>query len=56
LLIHLKQAGAAPVLRYDPLSPNSDTAEAMKAARLCELVNVGSVENLSADLQAESIS
>jgi antitoxin component of RelBE/YafQ-DinJ toxin-antitoxin module len=43
--------GAA--LPSDPSTPNARTVEAMKAARLGNLVNVGSVENLLADLRSD---
>jgi DNA-damage-inducible protein J len=37
---------AERALPFDPLTPNAETVEAMKAARRCELVKIGSVENL----------
>lgn len=40
-------------LPFDPLVPNEETIEAMKAARRGELVNVGGVEELLADLHAD---
>jgi DNA-damage-inducible protein J len=33
--------------------PNAETVEAMKVARRGELVNVGSIDNLLADLHAD---
>ena len=36
----------------EPLVPNAKTIEAMKAARRGELVTVGSIDNLMADLHA----
>jgi DNA-damage-inducible protein J len=33
--------------------PNAETVEAMKAARRGELITVGSIDNLLADLHAE---
>ena len=40
-------------LPFDPLVPNAETAEAMEAARRNELVSVGSVDALMADLNAD---
>ena len=40
-------------LPFDPLVPNEETIEAMKAARRGELAAVGSVEDLTADLNAD---
>ena len=40
-------------LPFDPLVPNEETIEAMKAARRGELVNVTGVEELLADLHAD---
>lgn len=37
-------------LPFEPLVPNSETIEAMKAARRGELVSVGSVDNLLTSL------
>jgi DNA-damage-inducible protein J len=37
---------AERALPFDPLTPNAETVEAMKAARRGELVKIGSVENL----------
>ena len=39
-------------LPFDPLIPNEETVEAMKAARRGELVAVGGVDGLMADLNA----
>jgi DNA-damage-inducible protein J len=39
---------------FDPLIPNEETVEAVKAARRGEMVKVGNVENLLADLHADS--
>lgn len=41
---------AERALPFEPLMPNAETVEAMKTARRGELVKVGSVENLLADL------
>jgi DNA-damage-inducible protein J len=38
---------------FEPLMPNAETVEAMQAARRGELVTVGSIDNLLADLHAE---
>ena len=40
-------------LPFDPLVPNDETIEAMKAARRGELAAVGGVEDLMADLNAD---
>ncbi len=40
-------------LPFEPLVPNAETIEAMKAARRGEVVTVGSVEGLMADLHAD---
>lgn len=40
------------VLPFEPLTPNAETIEAMKAARRGELVRVGSPQNLIASLNA----
>ncbi len=39
-------------LPFEPLVPNDETIEAMKAARRGELVSVGSADNLLASLNA----
>ena len=41
-------------LPFDPLVPSEETVEAMQAARRGELVTVGDVEGLLADLNADS--
>jgi len=40
------------VLPFEPLVPNNETIEAMKAARRGELVTVGSADNLLGKLNA----
>jgi DNA-damage-inducible protein J len=40
-------------LPFDPLVPNEETIEAMKAARRGELVTVGGVDELLVDLHAD---
>ncbi len=40
-------------LPFDPLVPSEETIEAMKAARRGELVEVGGVDELMADLNAD---
>ena len=40
-------------LPFEPLVPNAETIEAMKAARRGDVVDVGGPENLLADLNAE---
>ena len=49
----LMRTVADKALPFDPLVPNEETIEAMKAARRGELVTVGSVEDLMADLHAD---
>jgi len=49
----LMRTVAERALPFDPLVPNAETVEAMKAARRGDVVHVGSVENLMADLHAE---
>ena len=44
---------AERALPFEPLMPNAETVEAMRAARWGELVNVGSIDNLLVDLHAE---
>jgi DNA-damage-inducible protein J len=51
--IMLKRTVAERALPFDPMTPNEETVEAMMAARRGELVEVGSVEDLMADLHAE---
>jgi DNA-damage-inducible protein J len=40
-------------LPFEPLVPNAETIAAMEAARRGEVVQVGSIDNLLADLNAE---
>ena len=47
LLVRIAREKALP---FEPLVPNAETIEAMKAARRGDLVTVGSVEQLFADL------
>jgi DNA-damage-inducible protein J len=49
----LMRTVAERALPFEPLMPNAETVEAMKAARRGELVKVGSIENLMDDLHAE---
>lgn len=49
----LMRTVADKALPFDPLVPNAETVEAMKAARRGELVTVGGVEELMADLHAD---
>jgi DNA-damage-inducible protein J len=49
----LMRTVADQALPFDPLVPNAETVEAMKAARRGELVTVGGVEELMADLHAD---
>jgi DNA-damage-inducible protein J len=48
----LMRTVADRALPFDPLTPNAETVAAMKAARRGELVEVGSVKDLLADLHA----
>jgi DNA-damage-inducible protein J len=48
----LKRVAAEKALPFEPLVPNAETVEAMKAARRGELVTVGSLDNLFRDLNA----
>ncbi|MGD0797881.1 MAG: type II toxin-antitoxin system RelB/DinJ family antitoxin [Acidobacteriaceae bacterium] len=49
----LMRTVAERALPFDLLIPNAETVEAMKAARRGELVKVGNVEELMADLHAD---
>jgi DNA-damage-inducible protein J len=49
----LMRTVAERALPFDPLIPNAETVEAMKAARRDELVKVGTLENVLADLHAD---
>ena len=40
-------------LPFEPFAPNDDTIEAMEAARRGELVHIGGVDELMADLEAD---
>ena len=48
----MTRIAAEKALPFEPLVPNAETIEAMKAARHGELVSVGSPENLLASLNA----
>ena len=49
----LIRTGADKALPFDPLVPNAETIEAMKAARRGDLVTVGDVDDLMTDLHAD---
>ena len=49
----LMRTVAERALPFDPLIPNAETVEAMKAARRGEVVTIGGVEELMADLHAD---
>jgi DNA-damage-inducible protein J len=49
----LMRTVAERALPFDPLVPNAETVEAMKAARRGEVVKVGGIEKLLADLHAD---
>jgi DNA-damage-inducible protein J len=51
--IMLMRTVAERALPFDPLIPNTETVEAMKAARQGDVVKVGSVDELMADLHAD---
>ena len=49
----LMRTVADKALPFDPLVPNEATVEAMKVARRGELVTIGGMEDLMADLHAD---
>jgi DNA-damage-inducible protein J len=49
----LMRTVAEQALPFDPLNPNAETVEAMMAARRGDVVKVGSVNDLLADLHAD---
>lgn len=49
----LVRVAAEKALPFDPLVPNEETIEAMKAARRGELVTAGNPENLLKSLNAD---
>ncbi|HMR32709.1 MAG TPA: type II toxin-antitoxin system RelB/DinJ family antitoxin [Geminicoccaceae bacterium] len=49
----LRRVAAEKALPFEPLVPNAETIEAMKAARRGELVMVGKPPNLIASLNAD---
>ncbi len=51
--IMLMRTVAEQALPFDPLNPNAETVEAMMAARRGDVVKVGSVNDLLADLHAD---
>ncbi len=50
LMIRIAREGALP---FEPLIPNDETVEAMKAARAGKTVKAGSVERLLSELNAD---
>ena len=48
----MMRIAADKALPFEPLVPNAETVEAMKVARRGEMVTVGSVDALFADLNA----
>ena len=48
----LVRVAAEKALPFEPLAPNAETVEAMKAARRGELVNVGKPDKLLGSLNA----
>lgn len=51
--IMLLRTVADRALPFDPFTPNAATIEAMQAARRKEVVRIGTVEDLMADLHAD---
>jgi len=51
--ILLTRIAREKALPFEPLVPNAETIEAMKAARRGDLVTVGSVDNLLTELNAD---
>lgn len=49
----LMRTVAEQALPFDPLIPNAETVEAMRAARRGDVVKVGNVTDLMADLHAD---
>ncbi len=49
----IKRIAKDKALPFEPFEPNETTIEAMKAARRGELVTVGDIEGLFADLHAD---
>ena len=49
----MMRIAADKALPFEPLVPNAETVEAMKVARRGEMVTVGSVDALFADLNAD---
>ena len=49
----LMRVAAEKMLPFEPLVPNAETIEAIKAARRGELVTVGATENLPNKLNAD---
>jgi DNA-damage-inducible protein J len=49
----LKRVAAEKALPFEPLSPNAETIDAMRAARRGDLVSVGSLDQLFQDLNAD---
>jgi DNA-damage-inducible protein J len=49
----LKRVAAEKALPFEPLVPNAETVEAMKAARRGKVVTVGKPSNLLASLNAD---
>ncbi len=50
MMIRIAKEKALP---FEPLVPNEETIEAMRAARRGELIEVGSIDNLFAELNAD---
>ena len=51
--VMMVRTAAEKRLPFDPLVPNEETVNAMEAGRRNELVSVGSVDALTADLNAD---
>lgn len=50
MMVRIAKEKALP---FEPLIPNEETIEAMKAARRGEVIEVGSIDNLFAELNAD---
>ncbi|MCY4461726.1 MAG: type II toxin-antitoxin system RelB/DinJ family antitoxin [Albidovulum sp.] len=54
-LLMMVRIAAEKRLPFDPLTPNEETIEAMRAARRGEVVSVGDIDGLMAGLNAEDL-
>lgn len=49
----MMRIAAEEALPFEPLVPNAETIKAMKAARRGDLVSIGTIDDLMADLNAD---